>query len=132
MMPSRNNHAVRDREAGFGTVEFVVLFPFVLFSLVVLVQLALWGHVRVTAAAAAQDADSLQAVRGLNDQAVRDTVASHGLNRLRSFDTASKVVTDGGIETVVVEIDGQLPGIVAFISLPVHATGVAPIEQFRP
>jgi hypothetical protein len=132
MMSGRETRNGFDDEAGFGTVEFVVLFPLVLFSLLLLVQLALWGHTRTTAAAAAQDAASLQATRGLDEQVVNDTVASHGLTRLRSFDVTSTLVNDGGIDTVVVQIDGQLPGIIALISLPVRATGVAPIEQFRP
>jgi TadE-like protein len=131
-MNSREPLFSDDTAAGFGSVEFVVLFPLLLVSLVALVQLALWGHMRTTATAAAQDAASLQAVRGRDEQIVRDTVASHGLTKLRSFDARTEVIVNGDIETFVVHIDGKFPAILSFIPLPIHATGVAPIEKFRP
>jgi hypothetical protein len=127
--PSR----VDDR--GFATIEFVVLFPIVLFSLVALVQLALWGHMRATATAAAQDAAAELAVRHeVDDKLVMtETIAAHHLQRLSSLRAQSTghVTANGIADSVEVTIDGELPAILPMFSLPIHAKATATIERFR-
>lgn len=127
-----------DLEAGFAAVEFVVLFPFVLLTTLVLIQLALWGHVRATAIAGAQDAAEQLAVRP-NDAEhrlaiVTETLATHGLDRLSRLDvdTTATVADDGAADSFVVEIDGELTAIIPLFTLPIRTTASATAERFRP
>jgi Flp pilus assembly protein TadG len=125
----------RTDDRGFATIEFVVLFPIVLFSLVALVQLALWGHMRATATAAAQDAAAQLAVRHETDDKLlmTETIAAHRLQRLESLRTRSvgRGTVDGVADSVEVTIDGELPAILPMFSLPIHAKATATIERFR-
>jgi Flp pilus assembly protein TadG len=125
----------RRSESGFATIEFVVLFPLVLFGVLALVQLALWGHIRATATAAAQDAAAQLAVRGGAGDAsvVSETIAAHHLQRLNEMSSATRQVgaQDGGVDAIEVRIDGELPSIFALFSLPVHAKATATVERFR-
>jgi hypothetical protein len=122
-------------ERGFATIEFVVLFPLVLFGVLALVQIALWGHVRATASAAAQDAAAQLAVRGGAGDAsvVNETIAAHHLQRLSEMGTSIRSVgaPDGGVDAVEVRIDGELPSMFAIFSLPIHAKATATVERFR-
>lgn len=128
-------HPDRQGERGFATIEFVVLFPLVLFGVLALVQIALWGHIRATASAAAQDAAAQLAVRGgVGDASVvSETIAAHHLERLNQMNATVRSVgaADGGPDSVEVRIDGELPSIFAIFSLPVHAKATATVERFR-
>jgi Flp pilus assembly protein TadG len=127
--------ADRRSDSGFAAIEFAVLFPLVLFGVLALVQVALWGHIRATASAAAQDAAAQLAVRGGtgDTSVVSETIAAHHLQRLNEMSTSTRQVgaQDGGVDSIEVRIDGELPSIFALFSLPVHAKATATVERFR-
>jgi Flp pilus assembly protein TadG len=127
--------ADRRGDGGFAAIEFAVLFPLVLFGVLALVQVALWGHIRATASAAAQDAAAQLAVRGGtgDSSVVSETIAAHHLQRLNDMSATTRQLgaQDGGVDSIEVRIDGELPTIFALFSLPVHAKATATVERFR-
>jgi Flp pilus assembly protein TadG len=127
--------ADRQGDGGFAAIEFAVLFPLVLFGVLALVQVALWGHTRATASAAAQDAAAQLAVRGGtgDSSVVSETIAAHHLQRLNDMSATTRQLgaQDGGVDSIEVRIDGELPTIFALFSLPVHAKATATVERFR-
>ena len=115
-------------DGGFATVEFVVLFSFVLFVIVAVFQLSLWGGRQSAATSAAQDTAVQSAVRGSADgQFLNDQLANHGLGGL-NLTTSATLVGD----RIEVRVDGVMPTLIPGLSLPIHAVASAPVEKFRP
>lgn len=112
------------------TSQVAVIFPAVLFWIMLIVQYGLWYHAKQvadTAAAEAMDAAKL----------IRATSAD-GENAARSFLSASgnlrevTVVVVRDLNVVEVEIRGQAPQLVPGFSWTVTSQGQARIEQFTP
>jgi Flp pilus assembly protein TadG len=127
-MTSRPADQPKDRDGGFATLEFAVLFPLVILAITVVFQLSLWGARRSMVISAAQDTAAQAAVRGGADtQFLNEQIANHGLGPLN---LTSSVSADG--ERVQVTIDGSMPSIIPGVTLPLHAVASAPAEHFRP
>jgi Flp pilus assembly protein TadG len=127
-MTSRPADQPKDRDGGFATLEFAVLFPLVILAITVVFQLSLWGARRSMVISAAQDTAAQAAVRGGADtQFLNEQIANHGLGPLN---LTSSVSADG--ERVQVTIVGSMPSIIPGVTLPLHAVASAPAEHFRP
>jgi Flp pilus assembly protein TadG len=127
-MTSRPADQPKDRDGGFATLEFAVLFPLVILAITVVFQLSLWGARRSMVISAAQDAAAQAAVRGGADtQFLNEQIANHGLGTLS---LTTSVSADG--DRVQVTIDGSMPSIIPGVTLPLHAVASAPAEHFRP
>lgn len=120
-------------DAGFATVEFAVLFPLVLFSIALILQLSFWGYRRSVAIATAQDIAADAAARGNADsEFLHRQLTNHGLGGLDSLVTSVVVVAGiGGSERVQVSIDGSLPALIGPFDFPIHAVASATVERFR-
>jgi Flp pilus assembly protein TadG len=117
-----------DRDGGFATLEFAVLFPLVILAITVVFQLSLWGARRSAVISAAQDTAAQAAIRGGADtEFLTDQLANHGLGQLN---LRTSVGVDG--DRVQVTIDGSMPSIIPGVSLLIHAVASAPAEHFRP
>jgi Flp pilus assembly protein TadG len=123
----------RADEGGFATLEFVVLFPLVLFAIALVLQLSLWGYRRSVAIATAQDMAADAAVRGnANSEFLQKQLTNHGLGGLGSLATSVSVVSGtGGSDWVQVVLDGSMPALIGPFTLPIHAVASAPVERFR-
>jgi Flp pilus assembly protein TadG len=127
-MTSRPADQPKDRDGGFATLEFAVLFPLVILAITVVFQLSLWGARRSMVISAAQDAAAQAAVRGGADtQFLNEQIANHGLGTLS---LTTSVSADG--DRVQVTIDGSMPSVIPGVTLPLHAVASAPAEHFRP
>ncbi len=127
-MTNRPADQPEDREGGFATLEFAVLFPLVILAITVVFQLSLWGARRSAVISAAQDTAAQAAVRGGADtEFLTDQLANHGLGQLN---LTTSVGSDG--DRVQVTITGSMPSIIPGVSLPIHAVASAPAEHFRP
>jgi hypothetical protein len=121
-------------DAGFAALEFAALFPVVLLSIALVLQLSLWGYRRSVAIATVQDMAAAAAVRGSADsEFLHLQLTNHGLGGLDSLATSVTVVAgDGGGERVQIVISGSMPSLFGVFSLPIHAVASAPVERFRP
>jgi hypothetical protein len=118
---------------GFATLEFVVLFPLVLFAIALVLQLSFWGYRRSVAIATAQDIATDAAVRGSADsEFLHLQLTNHGLGGLDSLSTSVLTVpTTDGRDRVQVTIDGSMPALFGPFTLPIHAVASAAVERFR-
>ena len=129
----RAGSSARGSDGGFATVEFVVLFPLVLFAIALILQLSFWGYRRSVAIATAQDIAADAAARGDADsEFLHRQLTNHGLGGLDSLATSVVVVAGvGGSERVQVSIDGSMPALIGPFNLPIHAVASATVERFR-
>ncbi|MGW5054811.1 TadE/TadG family type IV pilus assembly protein [Actinokineospora sp. NPDC004072] len=119
-------------ERGSVSAELVVATPLLLLMLLAIVQFALWSHATHIAQAAASQ--GLAAARVQHGTAAAGTASAQQLldqlagGPLR--DTA--VSTDRAATSASVRISGTATSVVPFLSLPVHAEAVGPVERFVP
>ena len=128
---------LRRGERGSAT-ELVVVFPFVMFLLLLVIQFALWYHATHVAQAAAQEgarvarvavpagqpADS-PAQRDAGIQRAQDFLAGMG-----AFD--DKQVTGTRDASVArVDVTGTAPSLVPGFTLTIHEHSEGPVERFR-
>jgi hypothetical protein len=118
---------------GLATLSFVVLFPAVLFAVLLAVQAALWGHYQHLTVAAAQDAAVELAAEGGTNPSVTQVLADFGAGRLQGVRTSVHIAAGvNGPDRVEVTIDADAPALLGGFTLPVHARASAPVERFRP
>ena len=126
MTPGHGGRARGDD--GFATTTFVVLFPVLFVAVLVVVQLAVWGHYQHVTVAAAQDAAAeFAAARAGTAAEVAATLADLGGGNLTGVS-----ISVGGGDPISVTIDADVPAILPFFRLPVHANATAAVEEFRP
>jgi Flp pilus assembly protein TadG len=121
----------RDRgEAGMTTTQLAVLFPAVLFWLMLIVQYGLWWHAKQVAnAAAAEAVDAAQVQTGT---AAEGESAAAGF-LAQSGNLADVAITvDRGPEVVAAEVRGNAPQLVPGVAWTVTARSQAPVERFVP
>lgn len=110
------------------TSQVAVIFPAVLFWIMLIVQYGLWYHAKQVADTAA--AEAIDAAK------LTSATSADGENAARSFLSASgnlrdvTVVVRRDLNVVEVEIRGQAPQLVPGISWTVTSQGQARIEQF--
>jgi len=112
------------------TIQVAVLFPVVLFWLMLIVQYGLWWHAKQVANAAASEAvDAAQVETGT---AGDGEAAAHAyLEQAGNLDNVT-VVVDRTPTVVTVEVSGDAPQLVFGLSWSVTARSEAPVERFIP
>ena len=117
-------------QRGSVSTELVIVTPVLLLLVMVVVQFALWEHAQHIAEAAAQrGAETARVENGSDAQGAataRAAVTELGGSLL--VDATVSVVRNGDIVTATVS--GSAEGLVPFLSLPVRATAVGPVEHF--
>ncbi len=112
------------------TSQVAILFPAVLFWLMLIVQYGLWWHAKQAAdAAAAEAVNAAQLPTGteaIGDRAAREFLAAAGNL------TDINVVVDRAPTLVTVEVTGQAPQLVPGLEWSVTARSQGPVERFIP
>lgn len=112
------------------TVQVAILFPVVLFWLMLIVQYGLWWHAKQVANAAA--AEAVDAAR------VRNATAADGEGAARRFLSHSgnlghiTVTVNRRPAVAVAEVRGDAPRLVPGFEWSVTARSYAPVERFIP
>ncbi len=117
-------------ERGMTTIQVAILFPVVLFWIMLIVQYGLWWHAKQVAnAAAAEAVDAAQVSSGSardgEDAAVSYLAQSGNLDNVTI--TVSREPT-----VVTVEVRGEAPQLVPGFEWSVTARSSAPVERFIP
>ena len=123
------NHWLRGQR-GMTTIQVAILFPVVLFWLLLIVQYGLWWHAKQVANAAAISAvDAAQIPSG--SEAAGDRAAHGFLDQ--SGNLRNVVITvDRTPAMVTVEVTGRAPQLVPGFSWSVTARSQGPVERFIP
>jgi Flp pilus assembly protein TadG len=110
----------------------VIVTPLLLLMLLAIVQFALWSHATHIAQAAASH--GLAAARAQNGTSASGTASAQQiLDQLAAGPLRGAAVsTDRGAAAATVRINGTATPVVPFLSLPVHAEAVGPVERFVP
>lgn len=118
---------VRD-ERGMTTIQVAILFPVVLFWIMLIVQYGLWWHAKQVAnAAAAEAVDAAQVSTG----SARDGEDAAASYLAQSGNLDNITVTVSREPTVVtVEVRGDAPQLVPGFAWSVTARSTAPVERF--
>ena len=119
-------------ERGAVSAELVIATPLLLLMLLTIVQFALWSHATHIAQAAASQ--GLAAARTQNGTTAAGTSSAQQiLDQLAAGPLRGATVsTDRGAVSASVRINGIATPVVPFLSLPVHAEAVGPVERFVP
>lgn len=112
------------------TSQVAIVFPALLFFIMLIVQYGLWYHAKQVADTAAAEAlDAAQTPSGTADDgeqaAIEFLMSSGNLDDLR-------VVVDRETDAVTVEITGAAPQLVPGFAWQVRSTATAPVERFIP
>ncbi len=120
---------VRD-ERGMTSIQVAILFPVVLFWIMLIVQYGLWWHAKQVAnAAAAEAVDAAQVSTG----SARDGEDAAASYLAQSGNLDNITVTVSREPTVVtVEVRGDAPQLVPGFAWSVTARSTAPVERFIP
>ena len=120
----------RTGDAGMTTSQVAVLFPAVLFWLMLIVQYGLWWHAKQVAnAAAAEAVDAAQIDTGT--AAEGEAAAASYLAQSGNL-TSITIAIDRGPAVVAAEIRGNAPQLVPGFAWAVTARSEAPVERFIP
>ncbi|GAA3863451.1 pilus assembly protein [Saccharothrix violaceirubra] len=119
-------------DRGSVSAELVIATPLLLLMLLAIVQFALWSHATHIAQAAASQ--GLAVARSQNGTAAAGmSSARQLLDQLASGPlTDSTVASDRNAASASVRVSGTATSVVPFLSLPVHAEAVGPVERFVP
>ena len=119
-------------DRGAVSAELVIATPLLLLMLLTIVQFALWSHATHIAQAAAsqglavaraQDGTAAEGAAGA--QQMLDQLASGPLS-------GASVSADRTTTSASIRISGTATSVIPFLSLPVHAEAVGPVERFVP
>ncbi|HMR97448.1 MAG TPA: pilus assembly protein [Microthrixaceae bacterium] len=112
------------------TIQVAILFPVVLFWIMLIVQYGLWWHAKQVAnAAAAEAVDAAQVSTG----SARDGEDAAASYLAQSGNLDNITVTVSREPTVVtVEVRGEAPQLVPGFAWSVTARSTAPVERFIP
>lgn len=119
-------------DRGSVSAELVIATPLLLMMLLAIVQFALWSHATHIAQAAASQ--GLAVARSQNGTAAAGTSSAQQLlDQLAGGPlTGSAVTSDRGAASASVNVSGTATSVVPFLTLPVHAEAVGPVERFVP
>lgn len=120
---------LRDRDGGFSPIEAAIVFPVLVFMVMLVVQLALLWHGRNVAEAAAQDglrsARGYQSTAALGQRDAEDYLRQVAPNLL----PAPQVSVERTDTTVTVRVRAAVLSIVP-LGLAVDETAAGPVERF--
>jgi len=120
----------RRGDAGMTATQVAVLFPAILFWLMLIVQYGLWWHAKQVAnAAAAEAVDAAQIHTGT--AAEGEAAAASYLAQSGNL-TGIAITVDRGPAVVTAEVSGGAPQLVPGFSWSVTARSQAPVERFVP
>lgn len=120
----------RQDERGSVTAELVLTVPALLLLILLIAQFAIWAHATHIAQAAASQALSAARVEGASS-AAGHAEASAVLGQLGGGPLRNpRTTVDRGTEQSTVEIVGEAAPVVPFLTLPVRARAVGPVERF--
>lgn len=112
------------------TSQVAIVFPALLFFIMLIVQYGLWYHAKQVADTAAAEAlDAAQTPTGSaedGERVAQDFLASSG-----NLDDITVTVTRE-TDTVTVQITGEAPQLVPGFAWQVRSTAAAPVERFIP
>mgnify|MGYP000851738165 CR=1 FL=1 len=117
-------------ERATTTIQVAILFPAVLFWIVLIVQYGLWWHAKQVANAAAAEAVDAAQVSSGTARDGEDAAASY-LAQSGNLDDITITVSREPT-TVTVEVHGDAPRLVPGIEWSVTARSSAPVERFIP
>lgn len=110
----------------------MLIFPALLFALMLIIQFALWAHATSVAEAAAQDAAAV-ARRADGSQAGGAAAANKALATLGpKMLTSRSVNVTRSATTASVTVTGQVVSLVPGVTLRVRETAEGPVERFVP
>ncbi len=120
----------RRSDCGMTTSQVAIVFPALLFFIMLIVQYGLWYHAKqVVDTAAAEAIDAAQTPLGTADDGERAAVeflsSSGNLADVR-------IAVTRETETVTVMITGDAPQLVPGFAWQVRSTASAPVERFIP
>jgi hypothetical protein len=110
------------------TSEVAILFPAVLFFIMLIVQYGLWWHAKQVADGAAAEAAAATRVPTGTEDAGSDAAADFLAEAGNLTDVTVSV--DRGPEFVTVTVTGNAPQLVPGYAWAVTARSVVPVEQF--
>ena len=117
-------------ERAMTTVQVAILFPVVLFWIMLIVQYGLWWHAKQVANAAA--AEAVEAARLPTGPAGDgETAAFAYLAQAGNLDNVT-ITVNREPTTVTVEVHGDAPRLVPGFSWSVTARAQSPLERFVP
>jgi Flp pilus assembly protein TadG len=117
-------------ERGMTTIQVAILFPVVLFWIMLIVQYGLWWHAKQVANAAAAEAVDAAQVSAGTARDGEDAAASY-LAQSGNLDDITITVSREPT-TVTVEVHGDAPRLVPGVEWSVTARSSAPVERFIP
>lgn len=112
------------------TSQVAIIFPALLFWIMLIVQYGLWFHAKQVAEAAA--AEAVDAARPANATADDGTFAARALLDSSGNLANARIDVDRGAERVSVEVSGDAPQLVPGLDWSVTARADAAIERFIP
>jgi Flp pilus assembly protein TadG len=117
-------------ERGITTIQVAILFPVILFWLLLIVQYGLWWHAKQVAnAAAAEAVDAAQISTGTS----RDGEHAAASYLSQSGNLSNVVITVAREPaSVTAEVHGDAPRLVPGFEWSVTARRTAPVERFIP
>ena len=130
-VPTSGRHPRRRADEGSSIVEAVLVVPVVMILLLVAVQCALWMHAVQVVQLAASEGDRSARSDGGSPAA--------GIARVHQVvDGTSSDVTDASVTVAVLpgdaevtRVSGTALSVLPWLQLPVSASAVGPIQQFR-
>lgn len=117
-------------ERGMTTIQVAILFPVVLFWIMLIVQYGLWWHAKQVANAAAAEAVDAAQVSSGTARDGEDAAASY-LAQAGNLDNVTITVTREPT-VVTAEVRGEAPRLVPGFEWSVTARSNAPVERFIP
>jgi Flp pilus assembly protein TadG len=118
-------------QAGSAAVEAVVVVPVFMVAVLVALQLAIWAHAEhvVEAAAARGDAvaQELGSTPGAGREAAVEMLEVSGKNLVGRTVVSETLAGD----QAVVAVQGNAQSILPWLDLPVSATSIGPLQEFR-
>jgi len=117
-------------ERGAVSAELVIATPLLVLVLLAIVQFALWSHATHIAQAAASH--GLATARAQNGTSAAGTAGARQiLDQLAAGPLRGATVSvERGAASASVRISGTATPVVPWLSLPVHAEAVGPVERF--
>ena len=113
------------------TVEAGIIIPVVMLALMVMVQMVLWAQAvqvaRLAASEGARAAVSSGGGAAVGVSRARAVVAASGSD-VESADAAGQILPG---DQISVTVSGHAVSLLPWLSLPVSATQVGPIQEFR-
>ena len=122
---------MRSDRGAAAIAETVVVFPVLMMLILVIANVAVWGHaVHAAQAAASQGLAAARSHHGTADDGHRE--AQSVLDQLGNGPLRNTTITvERGTAQTEVRVDGSAMSVLPFLELPVHAQAAGPTEEFQ-